>query len=486
MVMRLTRNWQNKMKPISGKNMNKNLAFLLCISLLVLSANIRARDYFVSSSSGDDSNSGMEEGSPFASIEKLNSLKIKPGDKILFKSGDRFEGMLQISTQGNQGNPIVISRYGEGSYPVLEGNGEEAVIRMRNAFYIRVEQLKITNRKGKFGIYFTAESAGEMNELVFQDLDIFNVGFESMKKTNPSKSIGGLVGRIMKGNKPSWWNSLAIKNVYIHNVGSCGISFGGNVNLYKLEKDDPYYKPHQNVLIEQCRIDSIARDGIWIRQCEGAIIQHCEVSRTGMNAVSNGIWFWDCLNSVMQYNEGWECGSPRGNDGAPFSIDNHCLDCIIQYNYSHDNEGPGYMIFGREGDGYRNVIRKNLSYNDNVIKTYKTGTACIAIVSEVKDAIVEENVVIAGAETHNILGHRNWEGFPHSVSYRNNLFIGNGKAGIPEAKAVVNAGTFEGNLFINVAHLPEELKSQQDPLKYFEIMREMEDLQSHAGMRQKP
>lgn len=466
--------------------MKKISAFLFCTFLVLISVNIRARDIFISSSTGNDSNSGMEEGSPFASIEKINSLQIKPGDKIQFKSGDRFEGMLQISKHGTLEKPIVISRYGEGSQPILDGNGEESVIRMHNASHVRVEQLRITNRKGKFGIYFTAENAGEMKKLVFQDLDIFDVGFESMKKTNPSKTEGGLVGRVMKGNKPSWWNGLTIKNVYIHNVGSCGISFGGNVNLYKLDRDDPNYKPHQNVLIEQCRIDSIARDGIWIRQCEGAIIQHCEVSRTGMNAVSNGIWFWDCLSSVMQYNEGWECGSPRGNDGAPFSIDNHCLDCIIQYNYSHHNEGPGYMIFGREGDGYRNVIRKNLSYNDNVIKTYKTGTACIAIVSEVKDAVVEENVIIAGAETHNILGHRNWEGFPHSVSYRNNLFIGNGKAGIPEADAVLKAGTFEGNLFISVPHLPEELKGQQDPVKYFEMMQEMEGIRSLAGNPEKP
>jgi hypothetical protein len=189
-----------------------------------------------------------------------------------------------------------------------------------------------------------------------------------------------------------------------------------------------------------------------------------------MNAISNGIWFWDCIASVMQYNEGWECGSPRGNDGAPFSIDNHCLDCIIQYNYSHDNEGPGYMIFGREGDNYRNTVKNNLSFNDNLTKTYKTGTACIAVVSEVKEALVERNIIVAGPETYNILGHRNWEGFPHEVTYRNNLFVGNGKAGIVEADEVLRTGTFEGNLFINVPHLPPALQDQTDPVSYFLLM----------------
>lgn len=452
------------------------------LCLVLLSQHISATDYYVSSSKGRDSNSGTNIESPIASLGGVNALKVKPGDKILFRSGDRFEGMLELNIQGTQDNPVTISCYGDGPLPVLDGSGKEAAIRLYNAAHITVKQLKITNWKGTFGIYLTGESAGEMGGLVFEALDIHRVGYETTTVTNPSKSNGGLCGRIKKGDKPSWWNGLTIRNVYVHDVGSCGITLGGDVKLYQTDSDDPYYKPHRNVKIEHCRIDSIVRDGIWIRQCEGALIEYCEVSRTGMNAISNGFWFWDCIGSVMQYNEGWECGSPRGNDGAPFSIDNHCLECIIQYNYSHDNEGPGYMIFGREGDGFRNIIRNNLSFNDNISRTYRTGTACITACSEVKEALVEGNVVVAGPETHNLLGHRNWEGYPHSVSYRNNLFIGNGWAGIPEPEPLLDAGSFQGNLFINVPHLPLKLKNQMDPVKYFQMMQHMEDIRSKAGV----
>jgi hypothetical protein len=55
-----------------------------------------------------------------------------------------------------------------------------------------------------------------------------------------------------------------------------------------------------------------------------------------MNVISNGIWHWDCPSSIMPSDEGWECFSAHGRDGKPFSIDNHCLDCVIQYNYSPD------------------------------------------------------------------------------------------------------------------------------------------------------
>lgn len=456
----------------------------IIISLIIwASINLLAngKDFYFSAH-GSDSNAGESPLAPFCTLEQVNRLDLKPGDRLLFKSGDRFTGMLRLDCQGESGKEIVISSYGDGPYPLLDGNGEESAIRLHNAAYVIIEKLKLTNWKGSFGIYLTAENAGEMNGLVFRDLDIHRVGKESREITEPSKSIGGLCGRIFKGKRPSWWNGLTISNLYIHDVGSCGITLGGNVNLYKTDRKDPYFKPHMNVVIEKCRIDSIVRDGIWIRQCENALIQHCEISRTGMNAVSNGCWFWDCIGSVMQYNEGWECGSPRGNDGAPFSIDNHCLDCIIQYNYSHDNEGPGYMIFGREGDGYRNIVRYNLSFNDNLTKTYKSGTACISIVSEVKEALVEGNIIVAGPESYNMLGHRNWEGFPHDVTYRNNLFVGNSKAGIPELEEVIRTGTFEGNLFINVPHLPEELQNQTNPEEYFMNIHNMKEIQSHAGI----
>lgn len=423
--------------------------------------------YYFSSSSGNDNNDGRSIEKAFASLEKASTIKLKPSDKLLFQSGDIFRGQLKLDVQGSESQSVVIGKYGGEKRLLIDGDGNESAIFLRNPSFLTIQELEIKNWKGKYGIQFTAENAGEMQDFVLQDLNIHDVGFESTTVTEPSKSIGGICGRVYKGNKPSWWDGLIIRRVNIHNVGSCGITFGNNVNLYKIEKDDPYYKPHKNVLIEHCRIDSIVRDGIWIRQCDGAIIQNCEVSRTGMNAISNGIWFWDCLNSVMQYNEGWECMSVRGNDGAPFSIDNHCLNCTIRYSYSHDNEGPGYMIFGREGDGFGNVISNNISYNDNVNKTYKYGMASIAIVSEVKGAIIENNVVIAGDETHNILGHRNWEGYPHSVTYRNNIFIGNGKAIISELDEVMKTGTFENNFITNVPNAPDELTLENNFENYY-------------------
>ena len=134
---------------------------------------LRAEDYLIGS------------GNALKSIEQVNELELLPGDRLLFKSGETFQGMLRIRSSGSPDQVIVVSRYGEGSYPVIDGNGEEAAIRMHNASHLIIEQLKITNWEGSYGIYFTGESTGEMKNLVFRDLDIRRVGYASTTITNP-------------------------------------------------------------------------------------------------------------------------------------------------------------------------------------------------------------------------------------------------------------------------------------------------------------
>ena len=81
-----------------------------------------ATDYYVSSS-GSDSANGLSSSTPWQSILKINSVfsTLKPGDRILFKSGDHFYGSLLISASGSSGSPITISSYGTGASPVVSG-----------------------------------------------------------------------------------------------------------------------------------------------------------------------------------------------------------------------------------------------------------------------------------------------------------------------------------------------------------------------------
>ena len=57
-----------------------------------------ASDYYVSSG-GSDANSGTSLGDAFASISRVNTLDLEPGDRVLFEGGASFSGTLEVSDQ---------------------------------------------------------------------------------------------------------------------------------------------------------------------------------------------------------------------------------------------------------------------------------------------------------------------------------------------------------------------------------------------------
>ena len=84
-----------------------------------------AATYYVSSSAGNDSNNGLSEETPFASINKVNSLSLQPGDRVYFKCGDIWRAeQLILSRSGTESAPIDFSSYPLGcpNKPVLSGS----------------------------------------------------------------------------------------------------------------------------------------------------------------------------------------------------------------------------------------------------------------------------------------------------------------------------------------------------------------------------
>ncbi|MGA2648114.1 MAG: right-handed parallel beta-helix repeat-containing protein [Candidatus Sulfotelmatobacter sp.] len=78
-------------------------------------------NYYVDNSAGSDSNNGQSPLTPWRTIAKVNSSTLKPGDTILFKSGDTWREQLNIKSSGSAGNPITFSSYGSGNAPVISG-----------------------------------------------------------------------------------------------------------------------------------------------------------------------------------------------------------------------------------------------------------------------------------------------------------------------------------------------------------------------------
>lgn len=97
---------------------------LLCI--LAIGYPLRAATYYFSASAGDDSrsaNAAQNPSTPWRSLSRLNAIfsSLRPGDSVLFRRGDVFEGAITATASGSAAAPIVFSAYGSGANPVISG-----------------------------------------------------------------------------------------------------------------------------------------------------------------------------------------------------------------------------------------------------------------------------------------------------------------------------------------------------------------------------
>jgi hypothetical protein len=96
-------------------------ALVVVIIILVLGSFAWGTTYYVSSSTGNDSNSGTSSGAAWQTIAHVNAQTFQPGDSILFRRGDVWNESLVPPSSGTSGNAIAFDAYGSGAAPILTG-----------------------------------------------------------------------------------------------------------------------------------------------------------------------------------------------------------------------------------------------------------------------------------------------------------------------------------------------------------------------------
>jgi hypothetical protein len=94
---------------------------ILVFVFLVWSGVASAATYYVSSSTGSDTNNGTSTSTPWKTIAHVNAQTFLPGDSILFKRGDVWNESLAPASSGNSANRITFDAYGTGAAPNLTG-----------------------------------------------------------------------------------------------------------------------------------------------------------------------------------------------------------------------------------------------------------------------------------------------------------------------------------------------------------------------------
>ena len=407
------------------------------------------------SQNGNDNDNGRTKSTAWKNIKKINETEFNPGDSILLEGTQTFVGNIVFDEYdlGTQKKPIFIGSYGNGKAIIdaEKGTGIKAL----NSEGIHVSNLIIkgdgADKNEGSGISFVNNLRGEI-KLDFIRIDsIETYGF-------------GWWGILVDGNrKKSGYRNVTIEYCNVHSNGDAGLYIYGDYNLVSKTY------AHENVYIRNVKAyNNLGRadnyentgSGIVISDTDNGVIERCEAYNNGALCHSTmggpvGIWAWDARNIIIQYNESYNNKTGATKDGGGFDLDGGMVNSIMQYNYSHDNEGSGFFLaeftYSRAHSG--NIIRYNISENDG----RKNGYAGIDIWGDVEDAYVYNNTIFlspAVKDTPSALFIRpNIElsdpKFPKNIIISNNIFVASGNVFLVNNKKQIASVKLINNDYYN-------------------------------------
>ena len=130
----------------------------LAVDNVTLTIDDSVHDFYVSSSSGSDSNDGFSSSAAFKDFESLAPyFPLIPGERILLKAGDTFTEELNIRGKGVAGTPVELTSYGAGPNPLIRRQdlAHDVGVIWNNASYANISNIDVEH--SKLGIYLRYE-----------------------------------------------------------------------------------------------------------------------------------------------------------------------------------------------------------------------------------------------------------------------------------------------------------------------------------------
>lgn len=356
--------------------------------------------YYVDAENGSDDNTGISEDNAWKTLDKVNSFEFAAGDKLLLKSGCIWNGTLSPKGSGVEGRPILLSSYGTGARPVINGGGTTGpsltgAVTIYNEEYWEIENLEVTNlentnKPGEVMDKGTGERAGILIYSSIQDRRLKHIRVRNCyvhdvnSDYTKGKSSGGIIvmghfkdkdGNVVtvddNGNLTphamgrAAYEDVIIENNYVKNVAIEGIRNKCNTNINKdgWGKNE-FLKNYKDVIIRNNYIEDVVGDGIVLTEIKGGTVEGNIVKNScGFDRGKNNYaqcWTMFADDVVVQYNEVY--GNKFGyNDGEAFDSDMKNERNIFQYNLSHDNGGGACLFMASQIDS---IYRYNVSIND--------------------------------------------------------------------------------------------------------------------------
>ena len=170
--------------------MKKTLVLAIVAGVMwISSAEVRAANYYVDATGGNDNNNGRSAATAWRTVSKVNGFSFQTGDDVYFKCGETWViNILGIDWSGTADNRVVIGAYyGDGiigvsgNKPIIDGNntGPSAeyagLINVWTKEYITIENLKVVSSAWA-GVSFV--SSFSCNVTNVDTADIYKAGIK--------------------------------------------------------------------------------------------------------------------------------------------------------------------------------------------------------------------------------------------------------------------------------------------------------------------
>lgn len=389
-------------------------------------------DTFYVSLQGNDLNTGLSPEHSWQTINKINSVDFGPGDQILFKGGDTFNGTIVLNKDdyGTSDNKVQFGSYGTGRAIINAQTGSGLIA--YDCDNISIKNLNFTGAGPLTGNTGNGITFSYCSDIIIDSVEVSGFQHSGLMINN----IG---------------ENYQITNINAHDNGYAGIYLSG--------MDKPLLS---NIYIGYCTADNNPGDptvlnnhsgnGIFAYNASNLIIEYCKASNNGWNMPRTGngpggIWVAEVDSAIIQYCISHDNKtSIGGQDGLGFDLDGGTTNSIIQYCLSYNNWGAGYGIFQYNGatDWSNNTVRYCISENDG--NTSAKGSVYFwngsGNINKFQGFEFYNNVVYnANGPALAFLDHKNL-----NFNFRNNIFISKESS----VYNGINGENFQGNCWYSL------------------------------------
>jgi hypothetical protein len=356
-----------------------------CLALSLGAGRADAVTYYADCAAGNDANVGTSPTTAWRTLTRASQTTYGPGDQVLLKRGCLFANQSFVARgNGTPAAPVVLADYGTGTLPAIDAY-RYAAVWLENVQNWTVRNLDVTQHGS------TPESL-DANFEPIANTGAYLYGIVEVRGRGPAG--------VQACGEPCTARNIRLEGLKVHDGQWNGIRVSGgeydvglgiygyvdtitvsaleawNNHKAGLEATSTYTKnityAVRNIQVLGCYAHDNGGDGVVLGPVEHGLIDGCLTPYNGqLRDARLGAWSWDSHDVVIQFSESHHNMTPANDggarDGGGFDCDLGSEDCLIQYSWSHDNQGEGFLLMQWPiGYGYQRGQSHNIQMRYNV------------------------------------------------------------------------------------------------------------------------